>query len=334
MPRSLITELSVAGVGNTPQILLNSFKIKNSNIFAKLEWYNPFGSVKDRPAVWMITEAEKQGLLKRGKSVIMEATSGNTGIALAGMAKMLGYRFEVVIPQKVSEETKMVLKKFGAKMLETEDDLCPRVGPGTDQSIALASAIVKGHPGEYFMPNQYENDANFMAHYYSTAPEIWKDSEGKVTHFVTGVGTGGTVTGVGKFLKERNPNIKIHGVEPQKGHHIQGLRSLKESNPPVLLSRRLEVIDHWMEITDKEAFETARAIADKEGLFVGPSSGAVFAAAIKVAEEHPSENIVAIFADDARKYKSVYKEFRIFTDEEFDRLAKAANRLPNIPFLL
>jgi cysteine synthase B len=324
----------VAGVGNTPQILLNSSKIKNSNIFAKLEWYNPFGSVKDRPAVWMITEAEKQGLLKRGKSVIMEPTSGNTGIALAGMAKMLGYRFEAVIPQKVSEETKMILKKFGCKMLETEDDLCPRVGPGTDQSIALASAIVKGHPGEYFMPNQYENDANFMAHYYSTAPEIWKDSEGKVAHFVTGVGTGGTVTGVGKFLKERNPNIKIHGVEPQKGHHIQGLRSLKESEPPVLLSRRLEVIDHWMEITDKEAFETVRAIADKEGLFVGPSSGAVFAAAIKVAEEHPSENIVAIFADDARKYKSVYKEFRIFTDEEFDRLAKTANRLPNISFLL
>ncbi|MBI2127100.1 MAG: cysteine synthase family protein [Thaumarchaeota archaeon] len=326
--------MSVAGVGNTPQILLNSFKIKNSNIFAKLEWYNPFGSVKDRPAVWMITEAEKQGLLKRGKSVIMEPTSGNTGIALAGMAKMLGYRFEVVIPQKVSEETKVILRKFSSKILETEDDLCPRVGPGTDQSIALASAIVKGHPGEYFMPNQYENDANFMAHYYSTGPEIWNDSKGRVTHFVTGVGTGGTVTGVGKFLKERNPNIKIHGVEPQKGHHIQGLRNLKESNPPALLSRRLEVIDHWMEITDKEAFETVKAIADKEGLFVGPSSGAVLAAAIKVAEEHPSENIAAIFADDARKYKSVYKEFRIFTDEEFDRLVKTAKHLPNIPFLL
>jgi cysteine synthase B len=318
---------STESVGNTPQIELKTFSVNNAKIFAKLEWYNNFGSIKDRPASWMVSEAEKHGLLKRGKSVIMEPTSGNTGIALAGIAKALGYRFEVVIPNKVSDETKAILKRFDVKVLETEDDLCPRVGPGTDQSIALATAIVRGHPGDYFMPNQYENDANFMAHYYGTGPEIWRDTECKITHFVTGIGTGGTITGVGKFLKEKNPDIKIIAVEPQKGHHIQGLRNTRESNLPTLLERRKEVIDSWFEIKDDEAFATVKAIAEKENMFVGPSSGAVLAAALKVAKENNGARIVAIFGDDGRKYRSVYNQFKVFTDAEFDRLSKTAKDL-------
>ncbi|MBM3898387.1 MAG: cysteine synthase family protein [Thaumarchaeota archaeon] len=329
--KTAVTKYSTENIGNTPQIELKAFSVNDAKIFAKLEWYNNFGSIKDRPASWMVSEAEKHGLLKRGKSVIMEPTSGNTGIALAGIAKALGYRFEVVIPNKVSDETKAILKRFDVKVLETEDDLCPRVGPGTDQSIALATAIVRGHPGDYFMPNQYENDANFMAHYYGTGSEIWRDTEGKVTHFVAGIGTGGTITGVGKFLKEKNPNIRIIAVEPQKGHHIQGLRNTGESNLPTLLERRKEVIDQWLEIKDDEAFATVRAIVEKENMFVGPSSGAVLAAALKVAKENRGARIVAIFGDDGRKYRSVYSQFKVFTDAEFDKLSKTAKNLPNSP---
>ena len=329
--KTTVTKYSTESVGNTPQVELKAFNVNDAKIFAKLEWYNYFGSIKDRPASWMVSEAENHGLLKRGKSVIMEPTSGNTGIALAGIAKVLGYRFEVVIPNKVSDETKAILKRFDAKVLETEDDLCPRVGPGTDQSIALATAIVRGHPSDYFMPNQYENDANFMAHYYGTGPEVWSDTEGKITHFVAGIGTGGTITGVGTFLKEKNPNIKIVAVEPQKGHHIQGLRNTRESNLPTLLERRKNVIDKWYTINDNEAFETVKQIATKENMFVGPSSGAVLAAAIKVAKENEGARIAAIFGDDGRKYRSVYNEFKVFTDTEFDKLAKTAKNLSNSP---
>jgi cysteine synthase B len=188
-----------------------------------LEWSNPFGSVKDRAAYWMIKDAEKKGILKKDKSIIIEPTSGNTGIALTGIATSLGYNVQIVIPEKVSEETKMILRCLGATLYETSDDLCPRVGAGTDQSIALAKAISKPRPDIYYMPNQYENDANFLAHYESTGPEIWRQSNGEVTHFLTGCGTGGTITGTAMFLKEKNKNIKIVAIQAQKNHLIQGL---------------------------------------------------------------------------------------------------------------
>ena len=165
---SIASQNIVESVGNTPLIELSSFSTKNIKFYAKLEWYNPFGSVKDRAAYWMIKDAEKKGLLKKEKSVIIEPTSGNTGIALAGIATSLGYRVEIVIPEKVSEETKKILRDLGALLHETSDDLCPRVGAGTDQSIALAKAIAKPRPDVYYMPNQYENDANFLAHYDGT----------------------------------------------------------------------------------------------------------------------------------------------------------------------
>ena len=216
-------------VGRTPLIELTSFSTKRIKFYAKLEWSNPFGSVKDRAAYWMIKDAEKKGVLKKDKSIIIEPTSGNTGIALTGIASSLGYKVEIVIPEKVSEETKTILRQLGAILHETSDDLCPRVGAGTDQSIALAKAISKPRPDIYYMPNQYENDANYLAHYESTGPEIWEQTNGNITHFFSGCGTGGTITGTATFLKEKNQNIKVVAVQAQRNHLLQGLRNFEES---------------------------------------------------------------------------------------------------------
>src|SRR5215212_9973362 len=217
-------------IGNTPLIELKYFSTNKIKIFAKLEWFNPFGSVKDRAAYWIIKDAEEKGVLKKDKSIIIEPTSGNTGIALTGIASSLGYKVEIVIPEKVSEETKTILRQLGAILHETSDDLCPRVGAGTDQSIALAKAISKPRPDIYYMPNQYENDANYLAHYESTGPEIWEQTNGNITHFFSGCGTGVTITGTGVYLKEKNSNIKVVAIQAQKNHLLQGLRNFEESS--------------------------------------------------------------------------------------------------------
>ena len=281
---SIASQNIVESVGNTPLIELSSFSTKNIKFYAKLEWYNPFGSVKDRAAYWMIKDAEKKGLLKKEKSVIIEPTSGNTGIALAGIATSLGYRVEIVIPEKVSEETKKILRDLGALLHETSDDLCPRVGAGTDQSIALAKAIAKPRPDVYYMPNQYENDANFLAHYDSTGPEIWAQTNGNVSHFFTGCGTGGTITGVATYLKEKNRRVSIIAIQAQQNHLLQGLRNFEESAMPDLFKRRQEVVDHWITATNKDSFDMARELGKRENLLVGPSSGSVMASMLETAK--------------------------------------------------
>jgi len=318
-------------IGNTPLMELKSYSNK-VKIFAKLEWHNPFGSVKDRAAYWMVKDAEKRGVLKKDKSIIIEPTSGNTGIALTGIAKLMGYEIEIVIPEKVSSETKMILANLGAKLYETTDDLCPRVGVGTEQSISLASAIARARPEIYYMPNQYENEANFMAHYESTGPEIWEQTDGKVTHFMSGGGTGGTITGVSTFLKEKNPNIKTIAVQPQKQHLIQGLRNYEESEMPPLFKRRQQTVDEWYTITNEESFKAAKELFEKEKLLVGPSSGCVMAAAQKVASKLNEGVIVVIFADDGRKFRSLYTSQGIFTDSEFDKALREARMLTDLPF--
>ena len=191
-------------IGNTPLVKLESLSNDKVEYHAKLESHNPFGSLKDRAAYWMIKDGEERGILKRGESIIIEPTSGNTGIALTGIAQILGYKVEIVIPEKASAETKKIIESLGAKMYETSDDLCPKVGGGTDQSIALATSIASSRPETYYSPNQYANEANFMGHYKGTGPEIWKQTDGKITHFFTGIGTGGTVTGISTFIKEKN----------------------------------------------------------------------------------------------------------------------------------
>jgi cysteine synthase B len=315
----------VERIGQTPIVELKSFATGNVKFYAKLEWHNPFGSVKDRAAYWMIKDAERKGVLKKDKSIIIEPSSGNTGIALAGIASALGYKVEIVIPDKVSEETKDILRHLGATLHETSDDLCPRVGAGTDQSIALAKAISRPRPDIYYMPNQYENDSNFLAHYESTGPEIWKQTDGTVTHFVTGCGTGGTITGTATFLKEKNRDIKVVAVQAQKNHMLQGLRNFEESSMPDLFKRRESVVDRWITATNKNSFDMVRRLTETENMLVGPSSGSVASAMVRAGQELDSGVVVGIFADDGRKFKSLYVRENIMSEQEYDMALKNAN---------
>src|SRR5574341_994640 len=315
----------VERIGQTPLVELKSFSTKNVKFFAKLEWHNPFGSVKDRAAYWMIKDAEKRGILKKERSIIIEPTSGNTGIALTGIASVLGYKVEIVIPEKVSDETKNILRHLGATLHETSDDLCPRVGAGTDQSIALAKAIAKPRPELYFMPNQYENDANFLSHYEGTGPEIWEQTNGNLTHFFSGCGTGGTITGTATFLKELNNKVQIIGIQAQQNHLLQGLRNFEESAKPELFIRREKIVDQLVTATNKDSFYFVKELLSREGLFVGPSSGSVASAMIEVSKSINEGILVGIFADDGRKFKSLYSQLDLFRPNEY---LEAETRLP------
>ena len=279
----------------------------------------------------MIKDAEEKGILKKHHSIIIEPTSGNTGIALTGIANLLGYKVEIVIPEKASNETKDIIRSLGAKVYETSDDLCPKVGAGTDQSIALATSIASSRPDTYYSPNQYANEANFMGHYKGTGPEIWKQTEGKVTHFFTGVGTGGTITGIGTYLKEKNPNIKIIGCQPQKDHLIQGWRNFEESAKPDLYLKREKVVDDWVSVTNAEAFGVVKEVFEKDHMLISPSSAAVYACMkkYKIEEGH----VVGIFADDGRKFKSVYSKYNVMTEEEFDNALKGAKHVSKIAYM-
>lgn len=318
-------------VGDTPLVHLDSLSHDHAEYFAKLEGHNPFGSVKDRAAYYMIKDGEEKGILTKGKSIIIEPTSGNTGIALTGIANILGYKVEIVIPEKVSNETKDIIRKLGAKVFETSDDLCPKVGAGTDQSIALATSIASSRPDTYYSPNQYANEANFKGHYVGTGPEIWKQTDGKVTHFFTGVGTGGTITGIGAYLKEKNPDVKIIGCQPQQNHLIQGWRNFEESAKPDLFLKRENVVDDWVSVDNDEAFSVVNDVFDKDKLLISPSSAAVYACMKK----YPIDGdacVVGIFADDGRKFKSVYATQNVMTEEEFDNCLKDAKHMSELAY--
>ncbi len=318
-------------IGNTPLVKLDSLSNQKVTYFAKLEGHNPFGSVKDRAAYWMIKDGEKRGKLTKGKSIIIEPTSGNTGIALTGIANLLGYKVEIVIPEKASNETKDIIRNLGAKVFETSDDLCPKVGAGTDQSIALATSIASSRPDTYYSPNQYANEANFMGHYAGTGPEIWKQTDGKVTHFFTGVGTGGTITGIGAFLKEKNPDVKIIGCQPQQNHLIQGWRNFDESAKPDLFLKRESVVDDWVYVDNDEAFSVVKEVLLKDKLLISPSSAAVYACMKKY--PIPEDGcVVGIFADDGRKFKSVYAKQNIMTENEFDDALKEAKHMSELAY--
>ena len=318
-------------VGNTPLVKLDSLSNGNKTYYAKLEGHNPFGSVKDRAAYWMIKDGEERGILTKGKSIIIEPTSGNTGIALTGIANLLGYKVEIVIPEKASNETKDIIRNLGAKVFETSDDLCPKVGAGTDQSIALATSIASSRPDTYYSPNQYANEANFKGHYQGTGPEIWEQTKGKITHFFTGVGTGGTITGIGTYLKEKNPNVKIIGCQPQQNHLIQGWRNFEESAKPDLFLKRENVVDDWVSVDNKEAFSVVKEVFEKDRLLISPSSAAVYACMKKYPlEDHAC--VVGIFADDGRKFKSVYVNQKIMSANEFDNCLKEAKHMSELAY--
>lgn len=281
-------------VGNTPLIKLKRLVGETSNtILAKLEGNNPAGSVKDRPALNMIQQAELRGELKAGDTLI-EATSGNTGIALAMAAAMRGYRMILVMPEHMSEERRGVMRAFGAELV-----LTPKAG-GMETAIDTARAMEAR--GEGRILDQFSNPDNPLAHYLGTAPEIWRDTNGKITHFVSAMGTTGTIMGNSRFLKEKNPKIQIIGVHPQAGSSIPGIRKWEEAYLPKIFDRKR--VDQIMEVSQQEAEETTRLLGAKEGLFVGISSGGAMAAALRLSKTVENAVIVVITCDRGDRYLS------------------------------
>ncbi|MFC1719213.1 PLP-dependent cysteine synthase family protein [Candidatus Poribacteria bacterium] len=286
----------LGAIGNTPLVeLVNLNNNPRVKVFGKLEGNNPGGSVKDRPAYYMIKDAEESGELTRNRT-ILEPTSGNTGIALAMIGASKGYRVRLLMPECVSIERRHVLEAFGAQITLTLAD------EGTDGAIRKAHEILREEPDRYFMPNQFDNESNVLAHYETTGPEILSQTNGEVNVFVAGMGTSGTLMGVGRYLKEEKPGIRIIGVEPVKGHKIQGLKNMKEAIVPGIY--RPEVLDEKVVVDDDEAFETARLLATTEGLFVGMSSGASVTGALRVAKKMKSGTVVVILPDRGDRYLS------------------------------
>ena len=292
-------------IGNTPLVQLNQLtQGLPARVAVKLEFSNPAGSVKDRIAIAMVESAEKAGKIKAG-STIVEATSGNTGIGLAMVCAAKGYKLAIVMPESMSKERRMLLRAYGAELILTP------AAEGMSGAIAKAEELVKNHPDTHFMPRQFDNPANPEIHRQTTAEEIWRDTDGKVDIFLAGVGTGGTLTGVGEVLKARNPNVQIYAVEPanspvlsggEKGAHaIQGLGA---GFVPSILNT--SVYGSVITVTNEDALATARALAEKEGILAGISSGAAAWAALELAKkpENAGKLIVTVLPDFGERYLS------------------------------
>lgn len=283
-------------IGNTPLVKINKLNLnKKVQLYAKLEFFNPGGSVKDRIALAMIEQGEKSGKLTHDK-IILEATSGNTGIGLAMAAAVKNYKTLFVMSEAVSEERKLILKTYGANILLTP------AGKGTDGAIEKAYEMARKNTKKYFMSDQFNNEANWKAHYYGTGKEIWQQTNGKITHFISAIGTTGTVIGVSKKLKECNPKIKIIAVEPHLGHKIQGLKNLKEAYKPGIWDKTM--IDEKINIKDECAYETARKLAKQEGILIGMSSGAAMFVALQIIKKLKSGLVIVLFPDTGERYLS------------------------------
>jgi len=283
-------------VGNTPMVRINHLNPNSKlEMFLKLEKFNPGGSVKDRVTKYMIEDAEKNGKLKKGMTVI-EPTSGNTGIGLALICRVKGYELDLVMPDTMTRERRQILLALGAKVILSEGS------KGMDGAQDLAHEIARKNPNKYFTPNQFANPANVLAHYETTAEEIWRDTQGKITHFVAGIGTGGTLMGVSCRLKELNPDIQVIAVQPEAGKPIQGLKNLQTQYVPAIW--KPELVDEIYTASPNDAEESARLLALQEGLFVGPSSGAIFHIATQKAKEISGGVMVAIAPDGGEKYLS------------------------------
>lgn len=296
-------------IGNTP--LLQITKVAAGlpprvQVFAKLEGFNPGGSVKDRPALWMVKEGIRTGALTPGKT-ILDSTSGNTGIALAMIGAVLGYPVELAMPANVSIERKKIIAAYGAQAIFSNPL------EGSDGAIRLCRQILHETPDRYFKPDQYFNLANPQAHYETTGPELWHQTQGQVTHFVTGIGTGGTVMGVGRYLKERNPRIQVIAVEPDDAFHgLEGLKHMASSIVPGIYHE--EQLDGKIAVSTEDAYDTVYHLGREEGVLVGQSSGAALWAALKVARTLERGVVVTLFPDFGDKYLSTnlwvgWKEF-------------------------
>ena len=283
-------------VGNTPLVPIRRLNPNPKvEVWVKLEGFNPGGSIKDRIAVSMIAAAEADGRLKPGMT-ILEATSGNTGIGLALVAAVKGYRILLTMSEAVSVERRKILAAYGAEFLLTPG------AAGTDGAIERAYDLADRETERYFLTDQYNNPANPLAHYQGTAPEIWAQTEGHLTHFVAALGTTGTVIGCSRRLKELNPEVQVIAVEPYLGHKLQGLKSLKEAYVPGIFDRRL--VDEKVNVADEDAFETSRRAAKAEGLLVGMSAGAALFAAFDLAQRLKEGVIVVILPDFGERYLS------------------------------
>ena len=287
----------LARIGNTPLLALGHI-VANPRVtlFAKAEWFNPGGSVKDRPALNMIMDGERTGTLKKGKTII-DATSGNTGIAYAMIGSLLGYRVDLVVPANIGVERKRIIEAYGAS-LTYSDPL-----EGTDGAQELVKSIVAGNPEHYFYPDQYNNALNWKAHYETTGPEILRQTNGLITHFVCGLGTTGTFVGTARLLKESDPSIECISVQPDAPFHgLEGLKHLATARRPGIYDAKLA--DRNIGVATEDAYAMVKRLAREEGLLVGVSSGAATVAALNLAEQISEGVIVTIFPDDASKYLS------------------------------
>jgi cysteine synthase len=273
------------------------------NVYLKLEWFNPFGSIKDRAASYLFQRLVDSGALNGHE--LVEASSGNTAIALAAIGAVSGTRVTITIPDGVPDETKTMLRMLGAEVWETPDELCPVDHP-KDGAIALARSLAASEGGaRYVMPDQYENPENVRAHYETTGPEIWRQTEGKVSAFFAGFGTCGTITGVGRFLKERNPDVQIIAIQPEKGHRLPGLKSFAEANEPGNLD--WGVIDDVITVPDDPAYDMTLRLHRTDGLLVGPSTGAIVHA-ISEYQDLPEGLVVGVSPDGSAKYTTYFTE--------------------------
>ena len=288
-----VTEL----IGNTPLVEIRSVARGLSpgvRVLAKLEGFNPGGSVKDRAALRMIREAVRTGQLRPGQPII-ESTSGNTGIAIAMIGAALGYPVRLVLPSNVSEERKGIIRFFGADIVYSDPM------EGSDGAIRLCREIVGEEPGTYFKPDQYFNPMNSQAHYETTGPEIHRQTGGSVTHFVAGIGTGGTVMGTGRFLKERDPRIRVIAAEPDAAlHGLEGLKHMASSIVPGIYHE--EDLDLKIPVSTEDAYEMVYRLSQEEGLLVGPSSGAALDAALQIARQLTHGTVVTVFPDFGSRY--------------------------------
>lgn len=296
-PRKVESVLDL--VGNTPLVEIRRVRDGVSpgvRIYAKLEGLNPGGSVKDRPAVWMIRDGLRSGRLRPGKTII-DSTSGNTGIALAMAGAVLGYPVELVMPANVSQERKKIVTAYGAKVIFSD------ALEGSDGAIRLCRKIIAENPDRYFKPDQYFNEVNPLAHFESTGPEIWRDTKGQVTHFVAGIGTGGTIMGTGRFLKKQNPKVQVIAVEPDDAWHgLEGLKHMASSIVPGIYHE--EELDRKLGVSTDAAYEMVYRLGEEEGLVTGQSSGAAMVGALTVASELREGVVVVIFPDFGDRYLS------------------------------
>jgi len=298
---SLIGESLIGRIGNTPMLGLKRVggEFPNIEFCAKAEWFNPGGSVKDRPALSMIEAGLASGELRTGKTII-DATSGNTGIAYAMIAAALGYPVKLCLPNSASVERKRILKAFGAELVITPGD------EGTDGAIYRVKEIVAREPERYFYPDQYGNAANWQAHYRGTANEIWKQTGGRITHFVAGLGTSGTFVGTTRRLKEFNPTIRCISLQPDAPFHgLEGWKHMETAIRPAIYDDALA--DEDLQVGTEDAYRMVKRIAREEGLLVSPSAAAALLGCFAVAEKIPREQravIVTVFADSGTKYLS------------------------------